>query len=143
MLSFRVRFAEGFAGDRESFWQIHAHNRNCPAKPPILVKFSNGRLVLSAQRIGGGHESYYSDIRIADLVGKWIDMKLTFDTSDNAMIAWHMDGGEVISNKRFWIEPCGKPHFKFGIYRPGKKSGNRRSVADFDKIDLRVVGKIE
>ena len=137
-LKFRMRFVEGFAGDRESFWQIHAHTRDCPAKPPVLIRVSGGRLVLYAQRSWGGHETHRSERRIGDLIGKWVEMKLTFDTSDDPTIAWRLDGEELLPRTRFWVEPCGKPHFKFGIYRPGNRAGNARSVADFDRIDLRT-----
>ena len=47
-----------------------------------------------------------------------------------------------ILNVPFWVEECGMPHFKFGIYRPGNEiSKNSHSIVDFDKIILTKIKK--
>jgi len=47
-----------------------------------------------------------------------------------------MDGETVFSNIPFWIDSCGKPHIKFGVYRPGKRLGNVTSIVDYDSINV-------
>ena len=81
-LEFTVRFVEGFAGDRETFCQMHAFNKHCKKTfPPLMFKISQGRLLLAALRQGGsGHINYYTNLKINDLLGKWSLFKLKFDT---------------------------------------------------------------
>ena len=141
-LAFKIRFVEGFSGDRESFWQIHAYNSPCRAKPPIMIKINFGYLILAAQREGGGHILHISGIKIWDLIGKWNNVKLNFDTTSSPEISLYLNDKEIFLNVPFWVEECGMPHFKFGIYRPGNEiSKNSHSIVDFDKIILTKIKK--
>lgn len=144
-LEFNVRFVKGFTGDRETFWQMHAYNSPCNASPPLMIKFSEGRLLFAALGEGGtGHVNYYSNLKINDVVGKWNVFKIKFntffkskfDTSKTAKISLFVNGNEIIPSVPYGMKTCGTPHFKFGIYRPGSLAGNNLSVADFDKIKL-------
>jgi hypothetical protein len=136
-LEFKVRFVEGFFGDRETFWQIHAYNSPCHAAPPVMLKISRGELILATLRPERkGHKVHHSNLKIGNLIGKWSTFKLKFDTGEKPRISIFIDNNEVFSEKSFRIEACGKPHFKFGIYRPGNVAGKYRSVVDFDKIRL-------
>ena len=138
-LSFMIRFVEGFRGKRESFWQVHAHNAPCWAYPPIMLKFSDGQMTLNALRDNGrrgSHSVNFSSIAIGDLIGRWAPVRMVFDTSGEPEVSLSIDGKEVFSNIPFWIEECGVPYFRFGIYRPGSYSGNKRSVVDYDAIRL-------
>jgi len=137
-----LRFVEGFSSDRETFFQIHAYNKNCKqAYPPIMLKFDNKHtdtavLTLLALQNSKRHISYRSDLQIDDALGNWIDLKLILDTSRDRKITVSIDGETLFSDVPFWIEPCGVPHIKFGAYRPGSVSGNVRSIVDFDSINV-------
>ncbi len=137
-----LRFVEGFSGERETFFQLHAYNKSCKqAYPPIMLKFDNTRtdtavLTLLALQSSKRHNSYRSDMRIEDVLGDWIDLKLILDTAIESNVTVSIDGEILFSDIPFWIEPCGSPHIKFGAYRPGNLSGNGRSIVDFDSINV-------
>ena len=137
-----LRFVEGFSGRRENFFQIHAYNKNCKqASPPITMKFdkahtSTAFLTLNALKKNKRHSSYRSGIRIDDVLGKWIDMKINLDIATECSITVIIEGETLFSDVPFWIEPCGTPHIKFGVYRPGDLSGNGKSIVDFDSISV-------
>ena len=136
-LEFSVRFVKGYAGNREDFWQLHATSRNCNIGPPIMIKFDRGKLILQSKRKDGSSNRWSSSVYIDDLIGKWNKVKMKFDTSEDSKVSLFLNDKEVFSNIPYWIETCGIPHFKFGIYRPGNKyKKNNRSVVDFDKIIL-------
>lgn len=107
-----------------------------------MLKFDNTHtnasvLTLLALSSGKSHISYRSDVNIEDTLGEWIDLKLILDTSKEGNVTVLVDGETLFSDVPFWIEPCGIPHIKFGIYRPGRLSGNNTSIVDFDLISLR------
>ena len=137
-----LRFVEGFSGQRESFFQIHAANKKCKqAYPPIMMKFdkthtSNAVLTLSALKNYNRHHSYRSGMRIDDVLGKWVDMEIIVSTTDRGSVTVSIDGETLFSDVPFLIEPCGTPHIKFGVYRPGNLSGNDKSIVDFDSISV-------
>lgn len=149
-LEFMVRFVEGFAGEREDFWQMHAYSGPGCYNPPFLIKFHFGELMIAAMGhrsgSGGGHINYYSSkqpdpktVKITDLIGKWNNMKIKFDTSENPEVSLYLNGDVIFSEIPYKISTCGIPHFKFGIYRPGSLSGTNRSVVDYDKIQLTLL----
>ena len=148
-LKFQVRFVEGYAGNRENFWQMHVTNSPCNIGPAIMIKISDGKLMLAARknrkskRTGrySGSNNHYSTVTIDDLLGKWNIVKMLFDTSENPEVSLYLNNKEIFSDIPYRIETCGVPHFKFGIYRPGNKSKkNNRSIVDFDKIKLSLLG---
>ena len=135
-----LRFVEGFDGYRESFFQIHAYNKNCKqAYPPIMLKFDrtytdDAVLTLAALNKSKRHSSYRSSWRIDDVIGRWINMKISLKTAKEGSISVSMNGEHVFSDVPFWSESCGTPHIKFGVYRPGSESGNSKSIVEFDSI---------
>jgi hypothetical protein len=144
-LTFSTRFMEGFVGDRETFFQIHAYKGgSCNASPPIMMKITGKKILLAALRKHKGSERRGHDIHLAadsieKLYGKWIKFKLVFDTSKNSKVTIYQDGRMIFKNVGFWIQSCGSPHLKFGIYRPGSKLNLHRSVIDFDDFELEAV----
>ena len=143
-LKFKVRFVQGFIGQRESFWQMHASGNSCRAGPPIMIKMTGGKLNINprgvrANKPGGGSSPIYSNIAMDDLVGKWVRFKLVLDTSERARISLFLNDEIIFEQIPYWIQRCGSPHFKFGIYRPGSLNKNRMSVVDFDEIKLKVL----
>jgi len=146
-LTFEARFIEGFVGGRETFFQIHAWEKPCRAQPPIMLKYSNGRLLVttlyqSVSNKKGGQSNNETGVFIEDLIGKWTKFRLVFDTSKSPTISVYLNDKKILDNVEFWIQRCGVPHFKFGIYRPGNTSyPNARSVVDFDKFQLKVLDK--
>ena len=139
-----LRFVEGFNSERETFFQIHAYNKSCKqAGPPIMIKFDNTRtesavLTLYALRSTEGHKSYRTDVRINDILGEWIDLKLEVEpeTDRKNRVSLSMNGDMLLSDIPFWNSACGKMHIKFGAYRPGNLSGNEKSIVDFDSINV-------
>ena len=140
-----LRFVEGFSGFRENFFQIHSYNNGCKqAYPPITIKFDKTHttiavLTLNALRKNKRHNSYRSAMRIDDALGRWIDMRINLNTSKQGSITVSFDGEILFSDVPYWIEPCGIPHIKFGIYRPGNLSGNDKSIVDYDLISVKMV----
>ena len=137
-----LRFVEGFSGHRENFFQIHAYNNGCKqAYPPITIKFDKTHtntavLTLNALKKTKHHNSYRSGMRIDDVLGKWIDMKIDLKTTKNGSITVSINGETLFSDVPFWTEPCGILYIKFGAYRPGNLSGNSKSIVDFDSINV-------
>ena len=138
----RLRFVEGFSGEKETFFQVHAYNRNCKqAYPPIMIKFDNAFtdtavITLRALQDSRRSNSYRSAIHIDDVLGDWMNMKVELDTIRENTVTVSIDGETVFSAIPFYIEPCGNLHIKFGAYRPGRVSGNVKSVVDYDSINV-------
>jgi hypothetical protein len=143
-LTFEARFVEGFLGYNETFFQIHAHNTPCWARPPAMLKISTQRIELHVLKQNatkrGGFAEHKTQLWIEDLIGDWKKFKFVFDTSKKPKISMYIDENIIFDDLSYWIQPCGIPHFKFGIYRPGNEpSPIPRSVVDFDKFQLKVL----
>jgi len=139
-----LRFVEGFSGDRESFFQIHAYDKNCThAYPPLMLRFDKThsnppKLTLAALQKNRHHVNFRSNIHIEDILGDWIDLTLKLEMSaENRSVTVLMDGEALFSDIPFWVDPCGILHIKFGAYRPGSLSGNVKSIVDFDSINVK------
>lgn len=125
-LTYRVRFVKGFDQDGEDFLQIHQSVDGCRVGPRVMLKFSGGVLL-------GADVPVFID----DLIGKWVDVRFDFNADDTYSL--YLDGKKVIGNQLIvQISPCGEPHLKIGIYRPGddRATGERLSVMDIDKLRL-------
>ena len=138
-----LRLVEGFGGDREAFFQVHAYDKQCKqAYPPVMIGFDSvftdtAVLALRSLQSNKRHNIYRSDMPIEELLGEWVDLKLILDTTDDeGNVTMVVDGEELFSNIPFWVEYCGVLHLKFGLYRPGDLSGNVRSIVDFDAINV-------
>jgi len=137
-----LRFVKGFGGERETFFQVHAYNDSCKqAYPPVMIQFDNTNssaavLTLQALQSNGHHIGYKSDMRIENVLGKWIDLRLVVKLGEGSSATLYVDEKAIFNNIPIWVESCGTPHVKFGAYRPGNLSGSARSVVDFDSINV-------
>jgi hypothetical protein len=126
-IKFKVRFVEGFNGNRENFFQIHQYNKNCPRGPLIMFKFSEGTI--------------YGlwTLKISEVLGKWMDFNIILDLI-NGSYTVKIDDKKFLENAglRYNFKGCGRPHIKFGIYRPGNKyTPIETSVIDFDDMKVK------
>ena len=125
-LTYRVRFVKGFDHDRENFLQLHQYAGGCRVGPLIMVKFGGGSL-LGASR----------PFLVEGVLGRWVDVRFDFNPARSYDL--YLDAKKVVDNKPIHRRhPCGEPHLKIGIYRPGdsRATGDRLSVMDVDKVRL-------
>ena len=126
-LTYRVRFLKGFDNDREDFLQVHQSVRDCRVGPLVMLKFSNGYLV-------GGTTPLF----VKEILGKWVNVR--FDLNAAKSYDLYIDDKKIADNRIIHRQrhPCGEPHLKIGIYRPGdpQATSNRLSVMDVDKLKL-------
>jgi len=81
-----------------------------------------------------------TDGKIKEIFGKWNKVRLVFDTTEKSEVSVYINKKLILNKGHYTIPECGKPHFKFGIYRPGNTEyPNERSIVDFDKIKLTVI----
>ena len=124
VLTFRARFVKGFTYERESYLQIHQTVEGCKVGPAMMFR-----------SLGG----YFGGAHITDIIGKWINVRLHFNL-EKKQHKLYFDDKRIFSSGYYFreVKPCGEPHFKFGIYRPGDEeaTGERISIVDFDKIML-------
>ena len=123
-LTFMLRFVKGFEGGREGFMQLHQYVSECRVGPRIMLKFDEGELL----------DTYPKPVPIKDIRGKWIKARMDFNPDNTYSL--YFDGKKVIDDYPVRQPiPCGGPHLKIGIYRPGG-SGAATSVVDYDKFRL-------
>jgi len=125
-IKFKARFVSGFEGTRETFFQIHQYNKDCRVGPMFMLKSRYGKL--------HGDFSSQKEFKIKDNKNKWINFKINLDFPEG-LYSVNIDGKNFISGNDMGYRHCGKPHIKFGIYRPGWKK-NKKSVIDFDNFQL-------
>ena len=81
---------------------------------------------------------------VRDIRGRWVEVRLAFNV-EQARYALHVDGRRITGGGLLIRSsvPCGAPHLKIGIYRPGRKTPGtaRTSVLDVDEIRLVEVGR--
>ena len=126
-LTFRVRFLKGFSYDREDFLQIHQSVDGCRVGPRVMLKFESGQL----------RDAWEDPVFMDDIRGKWINARFDFNADKSYDL--YLDGKKVIDGVGVrQALPCGEPHLKIGIYRPGdaQAQGDRLSVMDVDKLRL-------
>ena len=124
--TYRVRFLKGFDHEREDFLQVHQSVEGCRVGPMVMLKFSGGFLLGAT-----------TPVFLEELIGKWVDVRFDFNPTKSYDL--YLDGKKVIDDQIIvQIYPCGEPHLKIGIYRPGVAgaSGDRLSVMDIDKLTL-------
>lgn len=128
-LTYRIRFVKGFHYTSETFMQIHQNVSGCRVTPLLKLEFS------------GGYFRWHWDTQIKDILGKWLDVKVDFNTSKSYNM--YLNGNKIVSSGYYFKRyACGEPFLKFGIYRPGDPNATdeRVSIVDIDKINL-VEGK--
>jgi len=147
-VEFRVRFVEGFVDDRETFLQIHNYIKSCKSSntPPVMVKFIEGKLVVEYALAFYKHQKIWlmEETNIEDNYGKWIKFKLRISPSkaqkDYFNLVFFKNDVELGYQNMIWTAKCGKPHIKFGIYRPGSKDISlQTSIIDYDYIKIKEI----
>jgi hypothetical protein len=146
-ISFEATFLEGFTGDRETFFQIHAWDKGCPAYPLVMMKSQKGRLVVwSLHKVSGSgtegsgrgqhREVQSSRVSIPALYGTPQQFEMDLDTRTSpGRLTVRMNGKTIVSNASTQFAPCARPHIKFGIYRPGGAGSGTSSVL-IDKVQM-------
>ena len=140
-IKFKVRFLEGFKGNRETFFQIHQYNKGCSVYPTLMLKFHYRNLRLDAL----GHEPTYRHKHYTNyqfdsqkLLKKWHEFKIIYDDKKKKINVF-LNKELIFDNIKYETDGCGQPHIKFGIYRPGSKYKLKTSVADFDDFVIRKI----
>lgn len=145
-IQFEFQILQGFSGSREGFFQIHAHDKDCWAYPPLMLGFDRGQLVIRTLRnvnqtsenvvSKGSHKSFkISGYSAAAFRGAPKTFLIRYDAHPSSgTVSVAIDGSEVLKSQRIEIAACGKPHVEFGIYRPGPGTGV--STAVFDEFNL-------
>lgn len=145
-ISFEAIFVEGFQGDRETFFQIHAWNEGCAASPLVMMKSLRGRLGVWALhkvsgdglgRGGGKHKDVQKrSVAMASLYGKKSRFVIELDTTTMpGRLSVFLNDQPIVSNASVSFAPCAAPHVKMGIYRPGGK-GSGTSTIILDKLKV-------
>lgn len=142
-INFKARFVEGFEGGRETFFQIHQWTRNCKVGPPIMLKFNMGELRLDAANYNlKTNKRLYAetsdiDYNINYFLNKWVNFKIIYSSLKN-LITVYVNNKIIFNEIKFVPAPCGIPHIKFGIYRPGSIFDIlKTSIVDFDEIQIK------
>ncbi len=138
-----VQFSSGFTGERETFFQIHGWAQNCKkAYPPVMMKFTDGRLRVETLRrvsaLGSGRHrnALEKTISIVSLYGKPARFEIDFDTrSKPGFVSVSIDGRQIVKDAPVDFAKCAEPYVKIGIYRPGGK-GSETSAALFDDLEI-------
>ena len=147
-INFKVRFVEGFLGDRETFFQIHNYINGCSTSetPPVMLKITNGRLHMDTAYKPNSHYSVSGKgyILVSDFYNTWLTFTLRYypslSSKKHSRVQLLMEGKEIAKENKVWQSSCGRPHIKFGIYRPGNKYvPNQTSIIDFDYIKIEQI----
>ncbi|WP_375698435.1 heparin lyase I family protein [Pseudophaeobacter sp. TrK17] len=149
-IQFETIFLEGFTGERETFFQIHGWNGNCHAYPPLMLMFNRGWLEVRALQnvsgngIAGSSRGSHRNvdrkpIHVSSVLGKTLQFSIDFDTrSRPGRLSVLVNGSPLVEDAPIGYAGCAKPHFKFGVYRPGGK-GSKTSTVLFDDFTVKVL----
>ncbi|WP_137703297.1 heparin lyase I family protein [Marimonas lutisalis] len=149
-VQFETIFLEGFTGERETFFQFHGWNGNCHAYPPLMLMFNRGWLEVHALQnvsgsgIVGSSRGFHRNvarkpINIRSVLGKTLQFSIDFDTRTRpGRLSVLVNGSPLVEDAPIGYARCAKPHFKFGVYRPGGK-GSKTSTALFDDFTVKVL----
>ena len=79
-----------------------------------------------------------------ELDGKWIKFKLRISPSKAQKgyfnLVFFKNDVELGYQNMIWTAKCGKPHIKFGIYRPGSTDISlQTSIIDYDYIKIKEI----
>jgi len=141
-ITFKIRFIEGFEGSRETFFQVHQWQNDCQVGPPIMLQMHYGEIILYATKTIDHRKRYYvkkygEGPKIEELLNKWQRFKITY-SSLKKTITISLNNNIIFNNIKFVPYPCGIPHIKFGIYRPGNiHNPIKTSIVDFDKFQIK------
>ncbi|MBL3705950.1 hypothetical protein GI582_24970 [Sulfitobacter sp. BDSS02] len=144
-VSFSFLVLEGFRGTKEGFFQIHAHNDNCHAYPPVMMMFDRGQLVVRALRnvtqtgretgSKGEHRTYpVRGYSLRSFMAAPVTINVSYDTRTSPGTLSVRINDKKVMTAPVEIAACGTPHVKLGIYRPDRGSGT--STAVFDDVNL-------
>lgn len=124
-VTFRVKFIEGFQGDRETFFQIHNHNNQCWPLPSLMLKWSTGGYLTTStlKADQSSMRNRHFPIKISDLYNQWLDIKFTVRRLDSNRNMWTLFSPQLGRIEgRYFLPECRRVFLKFGIYRPGYKN---------------------
>lgn len=132
-ISFQARFDKGFAGKRETFFQLHGWSKSCNAAPLMMLQFDWRHLkaqvlALSPEDALAGHSAARGDLQRVAMMPVQLDtvksrdnrFEVIFDrTVDPNTVSLALNGMVLFENQPIHVVPCAEPRIKFGIYRPG------------------------
>lgn len=149
-IEFEATFLSGFASARETFFQIHGWNDGCPAYPPLMMQVDRGVIQvrpLTNVRPTAGQEWISKDqgyhksrqttsVRVANIFGEpqKFQIEVTPFAPSKARLTVLINGRALVENTVMEYAPCAKPHFKFGLYRPGGSKAVSQIMFDDVKI---------
>jgi hypothetical protein len=140
IIKFEARFLDGFSGKQESFFQIHNYNASCIAHPSLMIKWHKGDLELSLLQESGFLKPKRYPGRHVRSYRSWSTWQIRLARKSRTRLAIDvMSDGERIGRGHIaYVEECGTPYVKFGIFRPGNTwSGNETSIAEFRNFSLK------
>lgn len=165
-IKLRVRFVEGFTGDRESIFQL---KQKCGSKgycPPMFMLRSTGYAPYPANLYvealsdpEGGKKSWNSrkayrvgatkitneagiSFRPSNYYGEWLDFNLRLSVEPKASVLWTeiktKNGDRYLNTaEAVAIGNASPPFIKVGLYRAGSTGfPNDRSTVDYDIISI-------
>lgn len=99
------------------------------------VKGTAGQTWISKDQ-GVHRAAHIPSVSVASLYGKAQVFEVVFYTTlvSPGALNVSMNGQVLLANAPIEFAPCAKPHFKIGIYRPGK--GRQRSMLLIDDGNL-------
>ena len=130
LISFAMTFDRGFAGKRETFFQIHGWSPDCASAPLAMLSFDWRSLqvrVLKPSSPEFGKQDARGDLqqvlkdkpRLSDLTRR-VNVYVQFDRSGTgATLTVILNGKPLVQNEPVYMQACAQPRFKVGIYRPG------------------------
>ena len=149
-IRFEATFAEGFRGQAETFFQIHAWSSKCKSAPLLMLQFDKKKLKTHVlQRtsnkfqsgISRGSKGALAEIRDGRkhrkelekqaLNGGTHDFQVIFDTRKRvARMTVQMDGVTLVENERVHLQRCVQPHVKVWNIPTGKAKQKTFCFAD-------------
>ena len=145
-IQFKVRFLEGFADDRETFFQVHGFSGDTCKSPLLMFKFGKGfsaesRVMAAVTEHNVVHETTHTKFGPIDKIrGVWHHIKFVFETNvGTSNFSLYVNDKLEVLEEEFYIPACKTPYIKFGIYRPGDPKYGKTSIVDFDDV---IVAKV-
>ncbi len=154
-IEFEASFADGFVGERETFFQIHGWTKTCNAAPSLMVMFDRRQLTVkvlqgpSERELQADPSAERGSLKVANLVRPNIDnigrdlnrFTIFVDMQQKPyFVTVAVNGQMVVPGTEFYMQDCAQPHVKMGIYRPGGRSP--LSMLVMDNLTIFPFGRI-
>lgn len=131
-ISFDAQFDKGFAGKKETFFQIHGWTKSCPSAPLLMLQFDWRHLKARVLKVTDPEEMDLAFPR-GDLVSmlenpphldemrnRVNNFHVIFDrTQITPTLEIHVNGVSLMPPTQVHMVKCAEPKMKIGIYRPG------------------------